>query len=83
MSLSKLQGEVVRVVTFANQNVLIAALSNFNRQSQDFLLCRRVLVGGGRGPSRRTLVVLADGSGVVQVREIVILEIIQITWQAQ
>lgn len=72
---------MVRVVTFTDQNVLIASLSDLNRQCQDFFLGWRVLVSGCGGASRRTLVVLAHGSRVVQVGEVVVLQIIQIARQ--
>ena len=90
VSLSKLQGKLVRVVSLADQDVLIAPLSDFNGQRQDLLTARRralqKVVSSGRGPRRRTFVVARIDYLLLllhHVHKVVVLQIIQITRQSK
>ena len=85
--------QLVRIVTFADQDVLVATFSDLNSQSQYlFPLVRRRLhlrlrLGPSRGGSarRRTLVVLALQLNWIgrQAREVVRLDVVQVARQAQ
>ena len=76
ISLVELLGQLIRIVTFTNEDILAATFSDLYSECQD-LLRLEALAGSRWGSSRRTLIILPLFQR--HALEIVILYIIQIT----
>lgn len=74
----ELLGQLIRVVTLADQDVLAASLTNLNRQREDF----PPFTGGSRRPCRRTLLVLPLLVDYMLIL-LPVLEVVQVAWQSE